>query len=134
MSSLDQIAVKLVEKDHSDMVRSILSEVVTLLERWLEQGEPGILDLKSLPLSPADNQLLEETLGRGELTISMDVLGSSQMVETAFSGVWYVTHRNEQDQVLVKQIEVIDIPSIVLPQHSEVLSALERLKSKLNNN
>lgn len=134
MSSLDQIAVKLVEKDRSDMVRSILSEVVTLLERWLEQGEPGILDLKSLPLSPADNQLLEETLGRGELTISMDVLGSSQMVETAFSGVWYVTHRNEQDQVLVKQIEVIDIPSIVLPQHSEVLSALERLKSKLNNN
>lgn len=134
MSSLDQIAVKLVEKDHSDMVRSILSEVVTLLERWLEQGEPGILDLKSLPLSPADNQLLEETLGRGELTISMDVLGSSQMVETAFSGVWYVTHRNEQAQVLVKQIEVIDIPSIVLPQHSEVLSALERLKSKLNNN
>ncbi|MBC8520032.1 MAG: hypothetical protein H8D24_06475 [Gammaproteobacteria bacterium] len=134
MSSLDQIAVKLVEKDRSDMVRSILSEVVTLLERWLEQGEPGILDLKSLPLSPADNQLLEETLGRGELTISMDVLGSSQMVETAFSGVWYVTHRNEQAQVLVKQIEVIDIPSIVLPQHSEVLSALERLKSKLNNN
>ena len=58
MSSLDRIAVNLIDEGHSEMVRSILSEVVSLLERWVKKGEPGQLDLKSLPLSAADSQLL----------------------------------------------------------------------------
>ena len=67
----------------------------------------------------------------------MDVMGNSQMIETAFSGVWYVIHRDDQDQVIVKQIEVVDIPAIIFPQPSEVLSALGRLKlevDKIHNN
>ena len=137
MSSLDRIAVNLIDEGHSEMVRSILSEVVSLLERWVKKGEPGQLDLKSLPLSAADSQLLEKALGRGEVTGSMDVMGNSQMIETAFSGVWYVIHRDDQDQVIVKQIEVVDIPAIIFPQPSEVLSALGRLKlevDKIHNN
>ena len=131
MSSLDQIEVMVEGEENPEMVRSVLSEITALLECWLTEGKPGVIDLQGLPLTATDYQL-EEKLGRGEVSITIQVLGKSQILETAFPGVWYVIHRDEVSNILTKQIEVIDIPSIVLSQRVEMEQALERLKSDSN--
>jgi len=75
------------------MALSVLAEISRMLETLAGSGEPGFIDLKSLPLSDADRAQLEELLGRGEVRVEMDLAGASEIWETAYSGVWWTRHR-----------------------------------------
>ncbi|MBT3309765.1 MAG: hydrogenase expression/formation protein [Gammaproteobacteria bacterium] len=129
MSSLDQIAVSVEGMPNREMVHSILVEIAALLERYLQNGERGEIDLQTLPLTPADRTALERALGQGEVHIQLKVMGESEIVETQFPGVWRVTHKDREGRAVASLIEVTAIPAIVMADATEMARSVGLLKT-----
>lgn len=106
----------------------LLREIAEHLRQLLTRGEPATIDLGALPLTPADLDWLRTTLGPGELDITLDADGESSLSETACSGVWWVTHRNEQGAVASEFIEVAFVPELVKAHPEDVKIGLEHLE------
>ncbi len=128
MSSLDGIVVEGAALENRALVDSLLVEVATRLEDYLDRGERGEIDLRTLPLTPQDHQALLSALGRGEVTISLAVMGESEIIETAYAGVWHITHRDEEQRVIAETIEICLVPGIVGATAGEMRDALQRLR------
>jgi hydrogenase-1 operon protein HyaF len=109
----------------------LLREVVELVRRLLESGESTSIDLSALPLTPADLDWLQEMLGAGEICITLQASGESTLNETACSGVWWVTHHNENGMVTAQFIEVAFVPELVKAHPQDVQIGLDYLESKL---
>ena len=112
----------------------IINEIRHALEKLLEDGEATIIDLRALPLGPGEEQKLESMLGIGEVTAKIDAMGVSTVNETLFAGVWLVTHRNTEDSILGKFIEITRYPSILESQTEDMRSALKALPDLLAEN
>jgi HupH hydrogenase expression protein, C-terminal conserved region len=115
-------------------VTPILNEIRHALEKLLGEGEATIIDLRALPLGPGEEQQLESLLGIGEVTAKIDAMGASTVNETLFAGVWLVTHRNTEDAILGKFIEITRYPSILESQTEDMRSALKALPDLLTEN
>lgn len=109
----------------------LLHEIRHALQRLLEQGETTVIDLRSLPLAPGEEQRLGQTLGVGELSARLEALGPSTMQETAFAGVWLITHYNENDEIMGKFIEITFTPTLLGSQRQDVAAGLQRLTEQL---
>ncbi len=109
----------------------MLREIAALLERLLQTGEPGQIDLRSLPLSPAGRGLLRESLGSGEVSASIQALGESTVEESLYPGVWWITHRNLDGDVMAEAIEVAYVPEILSSDPQEASRGLQRLRERL---
>ncbi|MEA1888679.1 MAG: hydrogenase expression/formation C-terminal domain-containing protein [Pseudomonadota bacterium] len=115
-------------------VNPILNEIRHALKKLLEEGESTIIDLRALPLGPGEELQLESLLGIGEVTANIDAMGPSTVNETLFAGVWLVTHRNTEDAILGKFIEITRYPSILESQAADMRSALKALPGLLTEN
>ena len=127
--SLENIAIKVAAPDHSSVgnVAAILTEIASLLEKLASSGETSLIDLKSLPFSPGEYEQLRLTLGRGEVSARLDAIGMSEIIETHFPGVWWVTHYNVEGDIVADLIEIASIPNILLSQPEDVRVGLVRL-------
>lgn len=115
MNSLEEIAIQVIEKPHSDIqvtdnVRAILYEINNMMQVLLETGETNSIDLRSLPLLPGEYEALKEILGEGEVLVTLETLGSSRIIETRLSGVWWLFHDDENAERLAEFIEVTFTP------------------------
>jgi len=106
----------------------LLRELVELVRRLLETGEPSAIDLSALPLTPADLNWLREKLGNGEISVTLQASGESTLEETACPGVWWVTHHNEQGAVTSQFIEVTFVPELVKAHPRDVAIGRESLE------
>ncbi len=133
MRSIDEIPIQVLSPDQmlTGQAEAVLAEIADMLGRLLETGEEGSIDLRSLPLSPADRDWLDEKLGRGEVEIVLDAGGRSDLHETAYAGVWKVVHRDTEERVVSEFIEVAYVPDIVKPATADIENAYERLQSDL---
>jgi len=112
-------------------VKPILHEIRHALEKLLNDGETSIIDLRSIPLAPGEEETIINSLGHGEVHARLDVLGPSEIYETRFTGVWLVTHYNEEDSIVSRFIEVTEIPDVLKSQREDVTHALDELVTKL---
>lgn len=112
-------------------VRAILYEIEGLLKRFAETGEAGAIDLRSLPMAPGDYERLQEFLGEGELDAQLDALGPTRVRETAFSGVWWVSHRNAHGETLTEIIEVTRVPEILCTDEEAIRESAAQLSERL---
>lgn len=112
-------------------VKPILHEIRHALEKLLNDSETSIIDLRSIPLAPGEEENIIETLGQGEVHARLDVLGPSEIYETQFAGVWLVTHYNENDSIVSRFIEVTEMPDVLRSQREDVVYALEKLATEL---
>jgi hydrogenase-1 operon protein HyaF len=113
-------------------VMPLLHEIRHALER-LARGEPGtVIDLKSLPLAPGEESKIEAALGEGELRAELDALGPTTIIETSYPGVWLITHRNTENEVIGRLIEVTEVPAILKSQQEDVRAALRELQKRLS--
>ncbi len=112
-------------------VKPILHEIRHALKKLLNSGETSIIDLRSIPLAPGEEETIIETLGHGEVHARLDVLGPSEIYETRFAGVWLVTHYNENDSIVSRFIEVTEIPDVLRSQREDVVVALDKLVTEL---
>jgi len=106
----------------------LLRELVELVRRLLETGEPSAIDLSALPLTPADLDWLRGKLGNGEISVTLQASGESTLDETACPGVWWVTHHNEQGAVTSQFIEVAFVPELVKAHPQDVEIGREHLE------
>jgi hydrogenase-1 operon protein HyaF len=131
MSRLDEIGVRVVTGSDGDHARALLSEIASLLEGLLSEGREDAVDLRSLPIAPADYEQLKVLLGQGEVQISLQIMGRTNVVETAYPGVWWVTHYSPEEEVTAESIEVAWIPEIVRSHPLDVADGLQRLTETL---
>lgn len=112
-------------------VLPLLNEIRHALGRLLTDGESSSIDLRSLPLAPGEEQRIEEALGEGELSAELDALGTSIIRETSFPGVWLVTHRNADDEVIGRLVEITLVPELLKSQTEDVRAGLDELSARL---
>jgi hydrogenase-1 operon protein HyaF len=115
------------------MAWSVLAEVVRLLERLAAGGEPGLIDLRSLPLTDADREQLESLLGRGEVCADLDLAGRSEVWETAYAGAWWIRHRGAGDRIASEEIAVCSVPEILKTHMADIQAGARRLRHDLQN-
>ena len=113
------------------MAWSVLAEIHTLLKALVRNGTPAAVDLRSLPLTTADRDELEQLLGKGELKCSLSLMGSTEVWETAFTGVWWIRHLGAEDQVSSESIEISLIPEILKSHPDDAALAELRLAERL---
>jgi hydrogenase-1 operon protein HyaF len=129
MSSLESIPVK--TEVATGNVEPLLHEIRHALKR-LTNGEEGTtIDLKSLPLAPGEEERIEATLGTGEVRAEVDALGPTLIQETSYPGVWLTTHKNADDAVVARFIEVTYIPELLRSQPEDIDAGIDRLENEL---
>ena len=132
MESSEHVAACAVPGDLSTgNVEPLLHEVRHALQRWLDDAEVTIIDLRSIPMGPGDEDRIISELGRGEVQARMSALGPSEIIETRFSGVWLVTHWNENDEVIGKFIEICDMLRLLMAQEEDIREGLDLLDAQL---
>lgn len=112
-------------------VRPILYEVRHALEALLEKGETSIIDLRSIPLAPGEEDTILNTLGRGEVHAQLNALGPSEICETRYAGVWLISHYNEEEAIVSRFIEITEFPDILKSQQEDMSNALIELTQTL---
>jgi hydrogenase-1 operon protein HyaF len=113
-------------------VRPLLHQVRHALDQLLHNGEPSIIDLRSIPLAPGEEQSIIDTLGQGEVHARLNALGLSEIYETQYAGVWLITHYNEEEAIVSRFIEINELPDILKSQHEDISLAAQRLAQELN--
>ena len=115
-------------------VKPLLNEVKHALDNLIETGHTTIIDLRSIPLAPGEEDKILNTLGQGEVKAQLDALGLSEVNETQFAGVWVVTHFNDEDEIISRFIEVTTMPEILCSQTEDIMAAYSRLAITLDHN
>jgi len=110
---------------------ALLQEIASALDVLLLSGRRHCIDLGSLPLSPADRDLLRETLGTGEVRMELEALGNSRIEETGVPGVWWVRHSSEDGILLTESLEVCHVPEIVPADTTDIAIGLRRLRQHI---
>ena len=114
-------------------VQPILHEIRHALRRLLDSDQSSIIDLRSIPLAPGEEETLLDTLGSDEVHARLNALGPSEIYETRFAGVWLVTHYNAANNVIGRFIEITRLPDILQSQTEDMAAALEQLQRELEN-
>jgi hydrogenase-1 operon protein HyaF len=129
--SLDAIPIHIVPSAEPGLTGNappLLRELAEQVKRLLATGESSAIDLSALPLTPADLDWLREKLGSGEIRVTLQANGESTLDETACSGIWWVTHHNEQGAVTSQFIEVAFVPELVRAHPQDVQIGYEYLE------
>ena len=131
MSSLDTIPVS--TEVATGNVEPLLHEIRHALKRLAKGEECTTIDLKRLPLAPGEEERIFETLGTGEVRAEVDALGPTLIQETSYPGVWLITHKNADDVVVARFIEVTYIPELLRSQQADIDAGIDRLEDELRN-
>jgi len=115
-------------------VKPLLHEIKHALESLIENGETSIIDLRSIPLAPGEEDKILSTLGKGEVQAQLNSLGLSEIIETQYAGVWVVTHYNDDGNIISRFIEVTTMPNILSSQTEDIMAAYSSLTLDLDEN
>jgi hydrogenase-1 operon protein HyaF len=131
--SLEHIAVKLETADSFSVgnVRALLAEIAAQLERLIASGETGVIDLKSLPFAPGEYERLRQALGQGEVTARIEAIGPSEIMETRYPGVWWLTHYNVEGDIVADLIEIATVPNILQSHPVDMRAGLAQLQATI---
>jgi hydrogenase-1 operon protein HyaF len=94
-----------------------VAELIQAMERMQrDTAASAVLGLDAL--EPATREILNESLGQGEVSAIVEhapgsALRRTRIQETAFAGVWRVQHTDAQGRVLDDRIEACEIPQAV---------------------
>jgi len=114
-------------------VKPLLHEIKHALDTLIETGKSTMIDLRSIPLAPGEEEKILNTLGQGEVQAQLNALGLSQIIETQYPGVWIVTHYNDEQHVTSRFIEVTTMPEILCSQTEDIMEAYSRITLDLRD-
>jgi len=115
------------------IAKTLLHEVQAMLKTLHDTGQNGTLDLRALPALGEDGyQFLKEKLGIGEVSARIQSFGRSEIQETAYPGIWWVSHYNQDDDILTELIEVNFLPQLLISPRDDVAFGQVRLGKLLN--
>ncbi len=114
-------------------VKPLLHEIKHALDNLIETGRTTMIDLRSIPLAPGEEDKILNTLGRGEVLAQLNALGLSEVIETQYAGVWLVTHYNDEDHIISRFIEVTTMPEILCSQTADIMAAYSNITLELED-
>ena len=117
--------------DLTQNVKPLLHEIKHALDNLIETGKTTIIDLRSIPLAPGEEDKILSTLGQGEAHAQLHALGLSEITESQYAGVWIVTHYNDEEKVISRFIEITTMPEILCSQTEDIMAAYSRLTLSL---
>ena len=112
-------------------VKPLLHEIKHALDNLIKTGTTSIIDLRSIPLAPGEEEKILNTLGQGEVQAQINAMGLSEVIETRYTGVWVVTHYNDESHIMGRFIEVTTMPEILNSQTEDIMNAYSRLTQDL---
>ena len=104
----------------------VLSEISHRALTW-EGGENHVINFTLLPMSPDDNQLLIDVLGRAELVLNSGGFGDCRVMATRFRHVWAVQFINAMGHTILDTIEIGGVPKGVCAAQEDFEDSAERL-------
>lgn len=110
------------------MARSLLREIAARLDTLARTGESHALDLRSLPMTPGDRDELEQALGRGEVSATLEAAGRSEVWETRHAGVWWLRHYGGDGRIATEVIEIATVPGILAAHPADMRAAAAALR------
>lgn len=128
MSKLENIEVSIEQGHTPSQLPAILSELQFKLQQLIDTGTSDSIDLRSLPLFPGDYEQLKQHLGHGEIHVSIDAMGPSEIYETTIPGIWWVSHFNNQDENIAEYIEVTPLPELLKSNHQDIQQGEQQLQ------
>ncbi|PLY11994.1 MAG: hypothetical protein C0631_17935 [Sedimenticola sp.] len=127
MTVLDNIKIVVEPAVISELTENtlpLLHEIRHALIRLAESGESTILDLQAIPFGPGDEDRLLSFLGTGEVSATVNALGETKIFETQYPAVWLVEHKNPELSRVALQIEVTQVPTILMTQNADILDSI----------
>jgi hydrogenase-1 operon protein HyaF len=112
-------------------VTAILSQVVNLLDALARGNGSALIDLRSLPMSPQDRLDLQQVLGEGEVTATVEADGQTRIRETGIAGVWWVEHFGQHKALIAEMIEVALVPQLLASAVDEIAAAALALRARV---
>jgi len=113
-------------------VLPLLHQIKHAMDNLLENNVNEVIDLRSIPLAPGEEDNLLNILGQGEVKAQLNALGPSEILETQFNGVWLITHYNDENEIVSRHIEITFMPEIMLSQMQDIRSSSQRLSERLS--
>ena len=105
--------------------------VLAELRERMQQCRPGdpahIVNFTLLPMSPADMEFLQATLGVGPVKLVSRGYGCARVTATAARNVWSVQFTNSMDTVVLDTIEVVETPAAVAAADEDFADSSVRL-------
>lgn len=133
--SLNEIPVNVITTEEVDalaLAKTLLHEIHAKLSVLLDTGDAGVLDLRALPaLGEAGYQFLKEILGVGEVSAEIQSLGCTKIQETAISGIWWVSHYNQEGHILTEVIDISFLPELLQCPKDDVALGQKKLATLL---
>ena len=112
-------------------VAPLLHEVKHALAGLIKNNETVVIDLRSIPLAPGEEEKILNALGQGEVQSQLNALGLSEIIETQYAGVWLITHYNDENDIIGRFIEITTMPDILRSQEEDIVEAFNRLSESL---
>lgn len=113
-------------------VMALLHEAAVLLAAFAQGGPPGLIDLGRLPLGESDRQLLEDSLGGGEVdALVQGASGPTRVRETRYAGLWWVVYQDGAGQRVAEHLEITSAPDILLSPREDAITGSRRLRDAL---
>jgi len=137
MSQLHSTAVEFniqIDDELTWNVMPLLHEVKHALNNLIKNNKTSIIDLRCIPLAPGEEDKILNILGQGEVKAQLNALGPSEIIETQYTGVWIVTHYNDDNEIIGRFIEITTMPDILRSQTEDVIEACKHLASTLADN
>jgi hydrogenase-1 operon protein HyaF len=111
-------------------VRALLGEIAQLVDALARNGGDARVDLRTPPLEGPDRAALEAALGRGAVSARVDAARATDVRETHFPGVWWVTHHDERDEIVAEFIEICVVPEILATPPEDIARGLAELRAR----
>ena len=116
------------EGQNLDIAKKLLQDVSEALAQLADSGQMSVIDLKLVPrMTPDTYRYLKDNLSVGEARILIRADITIDILETAFPGVWWITHQSEQGEIVTEIIEVAPTPAILKPHRAEIAAGQKRL-------
>ncbi|MHB1099254.1 MAG: hydrogenase expression/formation C-terminal domain-containing protein, partial [Burkholderiales bacterium] len=111
---------------------ALLAEIAARLERLSAGGKGGAIDLRALPFSPEEYDALRQHLGRGEVSVRIEAIGPSEIFETRYPGLWWVTHCNAEGDIISDLLEITNIPEIIKSHPHDIRAGLASFRAQFD--
>lgn len=111
----------------------LLTEIRHALHVLQESGETKTFNLSNFPLTNDDSQYLDETLGRGDVSISYRGMEHTFWQEAKVPGVWWGEYRNPNGHVSLRTIEITAFPHLAKSQPEDIEDGISRLDEVIGN-
>jgi len=109
----------------------ILTELQEALANWRPGALSHVINLTLLPLSEADLELLDASLGSGPVATLSRGYGDCHISSTACPGVWWVRYTNSMGTLILNTLEVTDIPAVTCAAQDDLDDTRQRFDELL---